>query len=619
MEWNGSSWAAITSLVGALVYSFKRDEYLTLLDTSANTITPFLFPESVSSATALLKFWLPNSLVDTFYMSEKGKVASKTVDSASWATTMYARYIVKSSDTQYSSYTNFIATYVADINTHTGKWIFQPAKEGDSVYIDDVNAFYYFDGTSWLVLAPGGSGGPVGTLYAAEGRQGVAGLDDTVLTASVVDTYQKIAFAYSVISDTSICPLSFFTAAGTDFTLPRSGVYAIGYGGFYVTYANPLQPPDSITLAVKVNGTVIHSFTLPHLDDFEGEAFHGLKKMSASDVVTFEFKTTGTYYNTQFTIHGFHAYVYTVDGGAGALTPHALGEHTDTVFGTPNVNDVVYWDGTKYVIGPVVASASPHLIIGSSHSDSQANGSITDGQFLKRVSGKWKNWTLVLSDVSNVILSTPSNGQVLGFNGTNWVNTSISAALRFDDLLDVNPGMAGKVNGSVPRWNSTTSRYTAWLPVLSGLADVNTAGAVSGNGLVFNGSQWVPGTPTATVAFAGGTYEYISGTSWSVYGGVEVNCSVSGFAFVAGISGYWQAVVTVAPLVPGGSPDSSGTFQWYVGASAVGASFGTGTAGNVALQTFSATFGLGAGSVMALGIDPTKMKYVKATFTRVGG
>lgn len=631
VEYSGSAWAAQTSLLtGAIVYSKKREEYLELTELLGASIAPALSPElwqTVSPAPGSVKFWAPWSLVDTLgNVIDQGVVRSRTVESASWTMEEYYRYIVKAGDATIPSLAGYIATLVSDVNTHASYWVFHKPAEGALVYVDDVNAYYWYNGTTWQLFTSGGTGGPVGTVYAAEGRQGVAGLGSTVLQASASDTWKKIAFTYSAIANTDICPLSFFTAGGNEFTAPRDGLYKIGYHGFRITFTTTDPFPDcQIYVSIRVNDTVKQISLFPQIDDYEGDSAHILQELSLGDVVTLQFKCTGTNYNAEFTVNnGFNFYVHTLDGGGGGdLVPHSLGQHTDTVFTTPTLGDVVQFDGTNWVNQPVVATASPHQIISSSHSDSQLSGSITNGQILKRVSNKWQNWTPVLADLSNVILTSPANGQLLGFNGTNWVNVSLSTAIRLDDLSDVN--MTGKANNSVPRWSVGANKYLPWVPVLSGLADVSTAGAIAGQGLVYNGSGWGPGNPTASVTavYFAGSVQMFPTLIWSAYstsGGTFTQTQVGGpsgyYFFTPPVAGNYEMTVT-------GVATYSGSTQYGIYLNSIGSPLGLEITMPAALGnsvvSISACAYLSGGNKMGFGFRGTPTSaYLNITMKLIG-
>lgn len=619
VTWSGSAWVAEEQRVGQLVYSYKRDEYLELVDTIQNSIAPTLTPAiMVSAAGGVLRFWMPQSLLDSYQTAYKGTVKSLTTQSGSWTTLCYDRYVIRADDTTYSAYAGYIATYVADILTNSGKWVFQPAKEGDFVYSEGDNNFYYHNGTTWVVFS-GGTG--VAALYAAEGRAGSSATATMTLTASASGTFQKIAFPYSAVLDLAVCPPSFFADGGNDFEAPRTGHYAVGFAGFY-TEREPGTVDQVLTVVVRVNGTTIPSgtFTIPNIDNYEGEGFKCILKLNAGDLVTLEFKCAGADWANDITVHnGFNFFIHTIDAVGNEAGEHALNDHTDTNFPSPadgdtivwdagtskwvnsaapppgahtlgshsdttfaslTTNDVVTWDGSAWVNGPV--AAGPHTIIGSSHSDTLINGTLTDNQALiyESATSKWRNKPIpvpALDNLSNVTMTSKTAGDFLWWTGSTWANR----AIRLDDLFDV-------------------------------LAPAPATNQV----LYFNGSNWVAGNPTlsATVSFAGGCWEWAGG-GWSNTGGGQVGCSTSGISFVAGSAGFWQAIVTVSQTAAA----PAAVFAWRQNGVPIGTTFGP-SAAHPSPMTFSATFGLAAGGSMDLNVVSGIgiVSYMRATFTKVG-
>ena len=67
---------------------------------------------------------------------------------------------------------------------------------------------------------------------------------------------------------------------------------------------------------------------------------------------------------------------------------------------------------------------------------------------------------LTLAGLTDVALGSPQNGQVLKYNGTNWVNgTDAGGATSLNGLTDVNAGSPG--DGQVLKWQSSTSTWIA--------------------------------------------------------------------------------------------------------------------------------------------------------------
>lgn len=126
-----------------------------------------------------------------------------------------------------------------------------------------------------------------------------------------------------------------------------------------------------------------------------------------------------------------------------------------------------------------------------------------DGQYIKRVAGVWVNAAApgfpALDDVTDVTLTSPTAGQALISDGAGgWINGAPTIAAHnhtFDSLTSVN--MTGKVSGSSIKWNGTT--YIPYTPSLTGLSDVTITSPTAGQAMIYNGSGWVNGNPTASV------------------------------------------------------------------------------------------------------------------------
>lgn len=71
---------------------------------------------------------------------------------------------------------------------------------------------------------------------------------------------------------------------------------------------------------------------------------------------------------------------------------------------------------------------------------------------------KWipSNGASALEDLTDVTVHTPQSGQVLGHNGTEWVNKLVS----LDELNDVDPSMTPEAN-KVLMYDGTTHKWTA--------------------------------------------------------------------------------------------------------------------------------------------------------------
>lgn len=103
------------------------------------------------------------------------------------------------------------------------------------------------------------------------------------------------------------------------------------------------------------------------------------------------------------------------------------------------------------------------------------------------IGGAWTNLlrsgTATLDDLSDVIVTTPATGQVVRYNGTNWVN----ARTLLDDLSDVvitTPATNHALIYNGTNWANTILNLDA-------LSDVAITTPASGQLVRYNGTAWV--------------------------------------------------------------------------------------------------------------------------------
>jgi hypothetical protein len=65
--------------------------------------------------------------------------------------------------------------------------------------------------------------------------------------------------------------------------------------------------------------------------------------------------------------------------------------------------------------------------------------------------------TATLDDLTDVVISAPSNNQVVRYNGTNWVNSAAPAVAKLDDVVDV--VLTSLANGETIQWNNTLQQW----------------------------------------------------------------------------------------------------------------------------------------------------------------
>lgn len=96
----------------------------------------------------------------------------------------------------------------------------------------------------------------------------------------------------------------------------------------------------------------------------------------------------------------------------------------------------------------------------------------------------------------NISTATPTTGQVLKWNGTQWAPATDNASSSTMNLNDINDVSAGDAS------DGQVLMYYAgdWLNrniVLNEIGDVNTTGATEGQVLKYNGNKWVPAADNA--------------------------------------------------------------------------------------------------------------------------
>ena len=110
---------------------------------------------------------------------------------------------------------------------------------------------------------------------------------------------------------------------------------------------------------------------------------------------------------------------------------------------------------------------------------------------------------IALDDLSNVNVPTPSTGDLLTYNGSQWINTGLTITTSLSGLTDVtlsSPVLGNSLVYNGYRWINSGLTLTT---NLSGLTDVTLSSPVNGNLLIYNGSQWVNSGLTLTTNLSG--------------------------------------------------------------------------------------------------------------------
>lgn len=102
-----------------------------------------------------------------------------------------------------------------------------------------------------------------------------------------------------------------------------------------------------------------------------------------------------------------------------------------------------------------------------------------------------------LDDLTDVVITSAVNQNVLTFDGTNWINQNV--LLTIDQLTDVT--ITTPSNGQVLTWNGSQWVNITPATTLDDLTDVTITSPATGQTLTYDGSQWVNQLPTYTIPF----------------------------------------------------------------------------------------------------------------------
>lgn len=118
----------------------------------------------------------------------------------------------------------------------------------------------------------------------------------------------------------------------------------------------------------------------------------------------------------------------------------------------------------------------------------------TTGQVLRYDGTVFGNNTLAVTELSGVVITTPTIGQVLKYDGTNFINDTDYSVSSLDNLSDVT--ITTPTNGQVLKYNGSifvnATDYS--VSTLDDLSDVVITTPSTGQVLKYNGTQFVNAT-----------------------------------------------------------------------------------------------------------------------------
>ncbi len=100
--------------------------------------------------------------------------------------------------------------------------------------------------------------------------------------------------------------------------------------------------------------------------------------------------------------------------------------------------------------------------------------------------------SLSLDDLSDVLAATPTSGDLISYDGSQWVATANTAAAALGELSDVST--AGALANQVLTFDGTSWSAQAISQSLDALSDVSAAGATAGKVLRHDGTNWALGS-----------------------------------------------------------------------------------------------------------------------------
>lgn len=161
-----------------------------------------------------------------------------------------------------------------------------------------------------------------------------------------------------------------------------------------------------------------------------------------------------------------------------------------------------------------------------------------------------------LTQLADVIITSPSNNQVVRYNGSNWVNATLDLTTTLAALTDV--AITSIANGQLLKYNSTSGKWENWTPNYL-TAEADTLDSVTGRGATTTNSittgnltAYTTGSITSLLLKAGSggsTQGYIFiGTSGygSSYGQnkmvFQAYQNIDGFSFTANDGTIWASI-----------------------------------------------------------------------------
>lgn len=220
------------------------------------------------------------------------------------------------------------------------------------------------------------------------------------------------------------------------------------------------------------------------------------------------------------------------ENATGGVT--SLGDLSDVTLTSAAVGEVLRYNGSQWVDAVLSysdLSGAPSLAaVATSGNYGDLASTPTNLSQFTNDSGFIADITAeALGDLSNVTLISLANGDVLSYNGTNWINTAAPPAdisgSSIGQLTDVDTTTTPPTNGQGLVWNNSTGNWEpgtvpAGPTALDDLSDVAIGTPLIGKILRYNGTAWVDaqlaysdlsGTPSLAPVATSGDYGDLTG------------------------------------------------------------------------------------------------------------
>lgn len=311
--------------------------------------------------------------------------------------------------------------------------------------------------------------------------------------AAVAD---DLAILQNQINTLTVSPLAYsFTAAASQTAFNVSGV-STDQGELVLVFRNGLRlrpgfdymvsftlDPEVTTITLTtpsiagdVIAGVIYHIAVDSIGAVDAQARSDISALAAA-VPSLNGANTWGGFSAFLTNDGANSTIATPFGGMGGLEAQSRGTGAAFMaFHRPSFYGVYFGLDTdnRLKVGGWSMGAVAHEIWHSGNQAGVVGGSVT-GQFARwnQTAGRYEASDVSpgagnLDSLTDVVIATPTAGQIIRFNGTNWVNETVTLVSNLDSLSDVT--ISAPSIGQVLKWNGS-----AWVN------DVDATGGTAGS------------------------------------------------------------------------------------------------------------------------------------------